>query len=342
MKVEYSKLEALHVRENGPMSWDFTGGKEEPGKRKSILENPDGSSMMGGGFPPAAKMNMGGMGGGGGPMGGMGGPSGQMGGMGGGGGPMGGGGGPMGGMGGPGGQMGGMGGPSGPMGGMAGHSGPMGGMGGPGMGMSGMGGAGGGGGFGMGGGGYGPPGGMGAGGGGGGAGSGYGGYGSGGAGGIHDMMGGYGDMTSGYGAAGGEGKSCVLMCYGLEPPKWNCERLFNLLCQYGNVNQIFFMKNKQNTAMVEMGSPEGVDNVMKNLRDITIFGEQVRFDVSKKHLRIVSTPPEFEMADGSSSVKSYYGSRDMNRFMTQEQASKNRIIRPSKVKGLAVSHITIL
>ncbi len=92
------------------------------------------------------------------------------------------------------------------------------------------------------------------------------------------------------------------------------------------------MKTKQNTAMVEMGTPEGVDNVMKNLRDITIFGEQVRFDVSKKHLRIVSTPPEFELADGSSSVKSYYGARDMNRFMTQEQASKNRIIRPSKVR----------
>jgi hypothetical protein len=91
------------------------------------------------------------------------------------------------------------------------------------------------------------------------------------------------------------------------------------------------MKNKQNTAMVEMGSPEGVDNVMKNLRDITVFGEQVRFDVSKKHQRIVSTPPEFDMPDGSSSVKSYYGARDLNRFMTQEQASKNRIIRPSKV-----------
>ena len=112
------------------------------------------------------------------------------------------------------------------------------------------------------------------------------------------------------------------------------------LQQYGNVNQIFFMKNKQNTAMVEMGSPEGVDNVMKNLHNITIFGEQVRFDVSKKHLRIVSTPPEFEMADGSSSVKAYYGARDMNRFMTQEQASKNRIIRPSKV-GTA-KHLLVL
>ncbi len=50
------------------------------------------------------------------------------------------------------------------------------------------------------------------------------------------MMG-YGDM-SGYGAGGGDGKSCVLMCYGLEPPKWNCERLFNLLCQGGNFDNL--------------------------------------------------------------------------------------------------------
>jgi hypothetical protein len=36
--------------------------------------------------------------------------------------------------------------------------------------------------------------------------------------------------------------------------------------QYGNVNQIFFMKSKTSTAWVEMGSPEGVDNVVRNLR----------------------------------------------------------------------------
>jgi hypothetical protein len=190
MKVEYSKLETLHVRENGPMSWDFVGGTEEPGKRKSILETPDGPGMMMGGgggnsFPPnAPKMNMGGPPGMG--MSNMGGGGGQ-------------------GMGQPGGGFG-MGGGygSGGMGGALGAA------------MSLMGGAMGGGG---------PAGG----------GGGYGGYG-GGSGGAHDMMGGYGDMGGNYGGGGGDGKSCVLMCYGLEPPKWNCERLFNLLCQGGTTN----------------------------------------------------------------------------------------------------------
>ncbi len=185
MKVEYSKLETLHVRENGPMSWDFVGGTEEPGKRKSILETPDGPGMMGNSFPPTApKMNMGGPPG-------MGMPN------------MGGGGQGMGQPGGGFGMGGGYG--SGGMGGALGAA------------MSLMGGA------------------MGGGGPAGGGGGGYGGYGGGSGGGGHDMMGGYGDMGGNYGG-GGDGKSCVLMCYGLEPPKWNCERLFNLLCQGGTTN----------------------------------------------------------------------------------------------------------
>ena len=31
MKVEYSKMETLKVRENGPMSWDFTINSREEG-----------------------------------------------------------------------------------------------------------------------------------------------------------------------------------------------------------------------------------------------------------------------------------------------------------------------
>ena len=33
----------------------------------------------------------------------------------------------------------------------------------------------------------------------------------------------------------------------------NCDRLFNLVCQYGNVSKIFFMKTKPGCAMIEMG-----------------------------------------------------------------------------------------
>ena len=32
--------------------------------------------------------------------------------------------------------------------------------------------------------------------------------------------------------------SCVLMMYGMEPSKFNCQRVFNLLCIYGNVIKV--------------------------------------------------------------------------------------------------------
>ena len=102
----------------------------------------------------------------------------------------------------------------------------------------------------------------------------------------------------GMGGFQNDGKSCVLLVYGLEPPNWNCARVFNLLCQYGNINKVFFMKNKPNTAMVEMGCHEGLDNVVRNLQDITVFGEKLKFHMAKKHIRINNPPPEFVLTDG--------------------------------------------
>ena len=111
----------------------------------------------------------------------------------------------------------------------------------------------------------------------------------------------------GMGGFQNDGKSCVLLpVYGLEPPNWNCACIFNLLCQYGNVNKVFFMKNKPNTAMVEMGCHEGLDNVVRNLQDITVFGEKLKFHMSKKHIRINNPLPEFVLTDSSPSVKEYF------------------------------------
>uniref|UniRef100_A0A2S2NCW6 Heterogeneous nuclear ribonucleoprotein L n=1 Tax=Schizaphis graminum TaxID=13262 RepID=A0A2S2NCW6_SCHGA len=45
---------------------------------------------------------------------------------------------------------------------------------------------------------------------------------------------------------------CVLMVYGLDPDKANCNRLFNLFCLYGNVVKIKFLKSKEGCAMVQM------------------------------------------------------------------------------------------
>ena len=198
----FSKAQS-NLRENGQMSWDFTeGGDEAPTKRKSILNLPEPSS----GGAPFSGTPFSSSGGGNSPfsggmsMGGSGPKGSNMGG--------GGGGGGMGGNGMGGGGMGGNGMGGGGMGG--------GGMGGGGMGGGGMRGGSGGGSMG-----------------GGGIGGYYGGYGGGGG----DMA--YGTIANYSGGGGGmggeEGKSCVLLVYGLESPKWNCERVFNMLCQAGNL-----------------------------------------------------------------------------------------------------------
>ena len=58
----------------------------------------------------------------------------------------------------------------------------------------------------------------------------------------------------------------------------------------------------------------------------------VQLDLSKKHMRITNAPLEFELADGSTSFRDYYGDRRLNRFNTPDMARKNRILAPTKVR----------
>jgi len=49
MKVEYSKMETLTCRENGPMSWDFSSNLPPRGERRTILNEQE---LCGGGAQP--------------------------------------------------------------------------------------------------------------------------------------------------------------------------------------------------------------------------------------------------------------------------------------------------
>lgn len=42
------------------------------------------------------------------------------------------------------------------------------------------------------------------------------------------------------------GLGCVLMVYGLNPDRMNCDRLFNLFCLYGNVIKVSFISISSN------------------------------------------------------------------------------------------------
>merc|ERR1719309_778599 len=131
------------------------------------------------------------------------------------------------------------------------------------------------------------------------------------------------------GGAGGRRGGSVLMIYGLEPAKFNCQRLFNLFCQYGNIVRIMFLKNKEGTAMVELDSPESVNKAIQNLNHVPIFGLKLKLEGSKKEF-IEEVKHPHQLCDGSISYGDFARDRN-NRFDTPERAAKNRIIAPTKI-----------
>ncbi|KAG8524441.1 Heterogeneous nuclear ribonucleoprotein L, partial [Galemys pyrenaicus] len=159
--------------------------------------------------------------------------------------------------------------------------------------------------------------------------------------------------------------SPVLMVYGLDQSKMNCDRVFNVFCLYGNVEKVSccgaatvlgklggadlavpvhaagqesgnlagsqrvkFMKSKPGAAMVEMADGYAVDRAITHLNNNFMFGQKLNVCVSKQPA--IMPGPSYGLEDGSCSYKDFSESRN-NRFSTPEQAAKNRIQHPSNV-----------
>ncbi|XP_075590549.1 heterogeneous nuclear ribonucleoprotein L isoform X2 [Dermatophagoides farinae] len=128
---------------------------------------------------------------------------------------------------------------------------------------------------------------------------------------------------------GGPQQGAVLMVYGLNHQIMNCDRLFNLLCQYGNVVRIKFLKSKEGCAMVQMGDSISVERSISSLNKVSFFGHEMQLGFSKQaFLNDVKQP--FELPDGTPSFKDFMGNRN-NRFTNPESALKNRISQPAEV-----------
>ncbi|XP_073249471.1 heterogeneous nuclear ribonucleoprotein L-like isoform X1 [Porites lutea] len=122
---------------------------------------------------------------------------------------------------------------------------------------------------------------------------------------------------------------CVLMVYGLHDHKMNCDKLFNILCCYGNVLKIKFLLNKPGAAMVEMDDHVACNTVIQCLGKQTLFGKQLEFSFSKQKY-LVDPSSVSNLPDGTPCYKSFMESRN-HRFWTPQQSSKNRIFCPTKV-----------
>jgi heterogeneous nuclear ribonucleoprotein L len=121
----------------------------------------------------------------------------------------------------------------------------------------------------------------------------------------------------------------VLMVYGLNHEKINCDKLFNLFCLYGNIVRIKFLKSKEGCAMVQLGDATAVDRAIHNLNGAFFFGNKIQVGYSKQaYLNDVQQP--YDLPDATASFKDYMGNRN-NRFTNPDSAGKNRIQPPSRV-----------
>uniref|UniRef100_A0A1B0CUM1 RRM domain-containing protein n=2 Tax=Lutzomyia longipalpis TaxID=7200 RepID=A0A1B0CUM1_LUTLO len=120
----------------------------------------------------------------------------------------------------------------------------------------------------------------------------------------------------------GQQQGAVMMVYGLDGQTSNTEKLFNLVCLYGNVARIKFLKTKEGTAMVQMGDSVAVERCVQHLNNIPVVFSKQNF------LSEVTNP--FSLPDHTPSFKEFTGSKN-NRFLSPTQASKNRIQPPSKI-----------
>lgn len=125
-------------------------------------------------------------------------------------------------------------------------------------------------------------------------------------------------------------QSSVVMVYGLDPNKMNCAKLFNILCLYGNVLKIKFLKSKPNTAMVQMCTPAAVDRACQWLNGVRLFSMDLSLSKSKQLHLIDSNNSKYCLSDTSSSFVDCSNSRN-HRFTSQKMAKMNRLQKPNKV-----------
>jgi len=137
-------------------------------------------------------------------------------------------------------------------------------------------------------------------------------------------------MNMGAGPAGHlPQQGSVLMVYGLNHEKINCDKLFNLFCLYGNIVRVKFLKSKEGCAMIQLGDAAAVDRAIHNLNGAFFFGSKIQVGYSKQaYLNDVQQP--YDLPDATPSFKDYMGNRN-NRFTNPDSAGKNRIQPPSRV-----------
>ena len=137
-----------------------------------------------------------------------------------------------------------------------------------------------------------------------------------------------GRMAAGAGP-GYQERSSVVMVYNLDMERFNCQKLFNLVCLYGNVEKINFIRSRDGCAMVEFANASAASDTVRLLNNILLFGNRLNLEESRKmYVEEIRNP--YQLPGGAKSFENFIGDKN-NRFNTPSQAAKNRMIPPSNI-----------
>lgn len=125
------------------------------------------------------------------------------------------------------------------------------------------------------------------------------------------------------------GGQIVLSAHNLCPDRFNCDKLFNLLSLYGNVDKIKFLLSKEGSAMLQMSNAKPLYDAIVHLNNTYIFDRKIQIHVGKQTVLQPVTKP-INLKDDTTSYKEYMTCRN-NRYQTVEAAQKNKPLPPSNV-----------
>nr|CDS20495.1 heterogeneous nuclear ribonucleoprotein l [Echinococcus granulosus] len=112
------------------------------------------------------------------------------------------------------------------------------------------------------------------------------------------------------------------------PEGINCDHLFNVICLYGNIARIKFLKSRPGCAIVQMGSKEAAELVSQHLEGASIFGQVIQFHPSEQ-IEVQEHAGLGTLPDGSPVMKNYMTDSN-NRFRNAVVAAKSRILAPTR------------
>jgi heterogeneous nuclear ribonucleoprotein L len=91
------------------------------------------------------------------------------------------------------------------------------------------------------------------------------------------------------------------MIYELDPVRFNCMRLFNLVCLFGNPLKVKMLVKKPGTAMIEFSDPRVAAEALKFIKELEIFSSKIEVGMSRSStISAPRNPANVELlADGT-------------------------------------------